>query len=169
MSTVVTPETRTVWLWQGDDLARIEELHEAFLSAVNQNLPRSLGELDPAEAAAKAHDDFVTEAKGRAVRAVMTAIGRKKLQALLDANPPRPGNVRDDALGFNEETLADDLVPVCLVEPALSGDALEAFLDSLSHKNYQRLYSAAAAVNLLDTADPKADLGSRLGQTSATS
>lgn len=162
------PETEVVYLWQGNDLARIEELEEAAMSAVNQSDPRTIGEADPVAEAAKVHDDFVTEAKARAVKATVQNLPRKQMSSLMEKHPPRQGNARDEALGFNEQTLADDLVPACLasVEPAPANT--ETFLDSLSLKNFRRLYSAAARVNLIDGPDPKADLSSRLVQASET-
>lgn len=158
--TVLMPRTTTVLLFQGDDLARIEELRQAAENAAGK--PRDLGDLDPAVE----HDEFVKEAEQRAVRVVLKALGRKQWRSLVAAHPPRPDVEADQSLGVNDETFGEALVLASLDEPALSGDEAEEFLDSLRSADFDRLYATAFALNRFQGDAPKADLTSRLTRTS---
>lgn len=174
--TKIAPRTATTILWQGDDLARIQELEEAVYSAVSRAGPRLMHEGDPKLAAAREHDEFVTAAKVRAVVVTLQALGRKKWGALVAAHPPRDDDEQDMAFRFNTETMADPLVSASLrsatapdpaYTPDLSTDeGREEFLDSLSDGDFGRLYKDAIVLNRGASPDPKADLYSRLARTS---
>lgn len=159
----LAPRMETVVLFQGHDLTEIRRLREAVDSAIAQSTTTALGE-DPVGEAAKAHDDFVTQATERAVHVEMTKVGRKVMRDMVAKHPPRDDHERDKVYGFNEETLGDDLVPACIVGPEFAKS--EAFLDDLSQGEFQRLYAAAFRLNVDASDDPKADLSSRLALTS---
>ena len=164
MSTVLNALTATVTLYQGDDLAAIEELRVAAERAKSSG-PAMLGEKSPAQE----HDDFVEEAEGRAVKVVLKALPRKVWRSLVALHPPRDDNAGDAAMGVNDETFGEALVAASLASPTFASDSdRDAFADSLRDADFERVYATAFALNRGKSAAPKADLSSRLSQTSET-
>lgn len=182
----LTPQTKTVVLFQGDDLARIDELSEAVSSAMSQTgLPATLDETDPVQDAAKEHDDFVTEATERALKIVVQVLNRRQWRSLKDAHPPRMETTKvpteegepeieeitplpvDGVMGFNAETMPDALVPPSIAAGQFDTPAdRDKFLDSLSDRNFSKIYSAAVWLNAGVQSDPKAELSSLVRQMS---
>ena len=126
----------------------------------------------PSAAAARAerdqrraeHDALVAQAEAEGCLTVtMEALPRRKWLALMEKHPPRtdeaiPKEKRDaDAeWGFNDDTLATDLVPASIIElsdPNLSVDDL---LDEVSAAQWDLLYGAAVALNRSVGTAPKA-------------
>lgn len=129
----------TIPLFQGADLAKVDELRAELMAAAQTTVAgptRLLSDTEPSgneelKAAAMAHDDFVREAEGRAVMIEIVALQRKQWRALEDAHPARTvtRTVKDedgaeqsveepheqDGLGFNFKTIADDLVTASVV------------------------------------------------------
>lgn len=153
------PRTVTVSIYQGDDMARIGELRQAAdiaIQAEQSGLPRTLGEVG-ATASVEEHNAFVAEAETRATKVRIQALGRKQWRSLVAAHPPRDGNDEDKAVGVNEETFADALVPASIVEPTFPTPAdMEAFLDALSDAQFNELYLNAFALNRAVGQAPKA-------------
>lgn len=182
--------TATVPLYQSADQARIDELRADLMAEASQTVTttRLLSDTEPQgadelRAKAQAHDDFVREAEGRAVRIVVQALPRKRWRALEDKHPARmietkvraeDGTERtteephaDDRLGFNLDTMADDLVPesLPLVTPDgevqfASEDERAAFLDALSAPHFDAIYAAAIRLNTEGGSVPKAEASS---------
>jgi hypothetical protein len=76
------------------------------------------------------------------------ALGRRSLRKLLDEHPPREGKLRDQSLGFNEDTATAELVRRCLKDPDLSEKALDELLDEdLSDGQYEELSAAVWSIN----------------------
>ena len=163
-TTVLNALTTTVVLYQGDDLAKIEELRIAAERGKSSG-PALGGE----PSAAKVHDDFVTKAEKRAVKVVLKALPRKSWRALVAAHPPRDGDDGDKSMGVNDETFGEALIAVSIASPVFPSDSeRDAFVDSLRDADFERLYASAFALNRGKTAAPKADLSSRLSQSSET-
>ena len=173
--TAIKPRTMVVPLFQGDDLARIEDLEGRALAARAVEGARRMNAGSDALDAAKAHDDFVTEATERAVQVTMQALPRKKWAALVAEHPAEKDNTEHLLHGFNVESMSDPLVLAC-VQSAVSPDpefvpdwtteaARQEFLDSLSDGDFSKLFSAAVVLNKATGSDPKADLSSRLTRT----
>ena len=161
--TTLKPRTTVVVLFQGDDLARIDELLEAVNSAISAKGPRRLGD-SPAQDAAKAHDDFVTEASERAEKITLHALPRRKWREMQVKHAPREDNDEDALYGFNFDEMGDDLVPASIESPDYA--KTDEFLDSLSDGQFSRLYSAAVVLNKGGGELPKADVQQRLTQIS---
>lgn len=183
MSITYTPPTEVVHLYLADDLERIQELVANLSGAINQHaldpetpaMPATLDEVpdetpDERKIAAKAHDDFVTEAAERATKIRIQAMGRKKWRALKDEHPPRLVDDTDqprveDSIGFNTDSMADDLVPASIAPDQFeSDDERDDFLDSLTDQDFNRIYSAAVRLNERGVNVPKAEASSLLAQ-----
>ena len=180
----LTPYTETVYLYQGDDLKRINELAEAVSSAISTRGPRKAGAKDPMLAAARAHDEFVTEAKERAVQIEVGHVRRSEWRQMRADHPIRMETVKekdaegneveverpnavDESWGFNAESIADDLVPAAIVPGQFkSAKDRDDFLDDLSDADFTTIYFAARRLNTQPTAasSPKANLSSRIDQ-----
>lgn len=158
MSTTVSPRTAEVVIYQGDDLARIAELHAAVERATANTGPARIGDTEqsPARAAAEEYDAFVAEAAERAVVVRLRQLPRKEWRAVRDQHPERDGNEGDARVGFNVDTIGETLVPAAMVEPTFESHAdTEAFLDALSQADFERLTVTAHALNAQTVADPK--------------
>lgn len=157
----MTPRTRTILLLQGEDQDRLDEL-EAEVEALapkkgQESAPKTLDEGDPHSAAVAAAEEFAAEAEGRGVAVVVRAVGRKTWREFVAKNAPRPDHDGDKAVGVNEDTFPDVLVPASIASPKFNSDVeRDAFLDSLSDAQFDRLYYTAFALNRTTGADPKA-------------
>lgn len=178
--------TLTIPLYQGADLAKVDELRAALMASAQTTVagPRLLADTEPSgvadlKAAAQEHDDFVREAEGRAVMIEIEALQRKQWRLLEDAHPARTVSqkVRDedgtertveepheqDVLGFNMKTMADDLVPKSVSLVRQDGTvqfpneaARDTFLDNLSDPHFNALYAGAIKLNTEGAQVPKA-------------
>lgn len=164
----ISARTTTVTLFQGEDFDRELELRKALeAAAVNADNPRRLGDSQTVRQAAEAYDEFVAEAAERGVKVALRSVKRSVWRELVAKHPPRPDNESDASWGFNEEGMADDLVPLSV----LTGDEfrnqqdVDDFLDDLSDADYSALYSAAVRLNQAQGPDPKVSLSSRLALT----
>lgn len=165
---VLNPTQWTVNLWQGDDLFRIQEAEQAVAAAMPTNslgVPIRLGDTSALTEAVAYRDQLRDEAEPRAIKATVQRLPRKQFRDLIKAHPPREGDEADKEIGFNEEAVADELVPACLVAPEFKSPAFrEEFLDNLSDAQFGLLFDAAYAVNRGGVPDPKADMSSRVSQ-----
>jgi hypothetical protein len=76
------------------------------------------------------------------------ALGRRSLQKLIDEHPPRDGKLRDQGLGFNEDTATAELIRRCLKDPDLPPKDLDELLDEeLSDGQYEKLSTAVWSIN----------------------
>lgn len=170
----LTPRTRTVYLLQGEDEERLNDLREtaAKLRAKANKIrkdtrPDEWTEADSvATAAEEAADQFAEEAQPRAVKVIMRSIGRKKWKALLKDHPPREGDESDKVARYNIDTAPEHTVPACLASPALPDAEREAFLDDLSDAQFDYLARVAHDLNRRVGADPTQRLLSASSQTS---
>lgn len=165
------PRTKTVVLFQGDDLARHDELLDEMqrtAQGISGTSPR-LGD-DPkaaARLAAEAFNAFKDEAEERAVKIEVRAIGRKAWRELVAKHPVREGDDGDEERGFNVESMGDDLVPACIVEGQFPSVAdRDAFLDDLPDGLWNLLYRQCVQINQAIGPDPKARLPLPLDPTS---
>lgn len=155
------PRTKTVSLFQGDDLVRHEELL-AEMQRTAQGISGTSARLgdDPkvaARLAAEAFNAFKDEAEERAAKVEIRAVGRKTWRDLVAKHPARPDEDDDEARGFNVDTFADDLIPACIVEGQFASIAdRDAFLDDLPDGLWNLLYRECVDLNLSTGPDPKA-------------
>lgn len=166
MGITMNQRTFEVTLFQGDDLDRLSELSAAATAL----RPRALGSQatgteagvyaaskEAYDAAAQEHDDFLAEAKTRAVPVQMKPPPRKKYEALRQEHPPREDDDGDAVIGANAATFAEALLRLCIVGPVLDEAEMEAFLDSLNQAQFTVLADEALAINRVVFA-PKAPL-----------
>lgn len=174
--TLLKPRTRTVVLFQGDDRTRVNELHQAVEAAVTREGIRRVGDGSETLTAAEEYDAFVLEATERAVKVDLRQLRHKIWRNLVLANPPRDDDEDDKEYGFNVDAMGEALLPYVDVEdpeqrtiisPQFdTAEALQDFIDDLSHGDFQRLFSAAYLLNVDSGGDPKADMSSRLARIS---
>lgn len=166
MSTTLKPRTIDVLLMQGDDLAAQEKMLAELQRHIAGTAPtRANAETTLAEATRK-YDEFMDAAVERGITLTVTAIPRRRYRALVADHPPRPDNEADAEYGFNVDTFPDALVPECIANEFPSIADRDALLDSLSDGQWNRVSSAAVAVNQGDILDPKARLSSAPASTS---
>jgi hypothetical protein len=77
----------------------------------------------------------------------LRAVPRRKWTALYAEHPPREGDARDAATGFNRETFFEALTRACIVDPEISDAEWEALADHLSAAQWDALVDAAWQVN----------------------
>lgn len=162
--------TETVWLYQGDDREEIARLQQAVDDAQRPrtaNLRYGGGDesAEARTAAVEAYNAFVAAARERAVKVVLSALGRRQWRALTAEHPPRDGDAHKDADseagGVNSDTFPDALLNAhdpnpTMVEPTFESVAERTgWLDELSDADYGRLYSTAYLINRASGSDPK--------------
>ena len=173
----IKPRTETVLLYQGDDRDKIAELLADVEVALADPSPRRMNTPAPGTTELEAYNAFLAEAETRAVRCVLSSIGRAKWRDLLEEHTTTKTIKVEDAEGnkfdreiseTNDRTFADAVVPLALVEPAFGSDAeRQAFLDELNDADFSLLYSATARANVSSgVVDPKALNVSALTQPS---
>lgn len=156
------PRRKTVRIYGGDYHARLEELERRIYRAGEASDGRSvtLDETPEHVALIEEYNALVDEAAQHRVDVVVQQIPRSLSKELRKQNPPRVAGVdgaterearNDAALGVNEETFREALVPASVVEPELSADDF----DAMSEGAFTRLYNAALEVTYGYVSDPK--------------
>lgn len=121
--------TRPVYFWTDEEYERISRIAEAVeMASRSEERPAStMLDGDPVaalreqyEAERKAVED-AAKADGR--YALLRELGRNAWREVKAKNPPRDDNKGDSVLGFNTDTVEDDLVRAAVVEPAFSTDS----------------------------------------------
>lgn len=161
---LTAPLEETVYLYSGADQKRLEEFDQQIDAALVEerdaevDSTRRMSTKRPPrrskELAAEA-DTFREEAKSRAVVVKMRGINFKKRGEMLDEHPPRDGNNRDAALGYNGDTFPVALVHGCIVEPEVSFEQVQEFAQESSAARFDRLFEAANIVSRTDADLPK--------------
>ena len=157
-SPTLTARTTRIPLYQGDDLALIESLREDVERAkLSAGGPARIGDTGSDLAAAKlALQAACEDAEPRAVVVIVQALGRRQWRSLVADHPARDDTKEDEALGVNADTFPDALVPPSIAEPEFPSHAdRDAFLDSLSDADFNRLFRAAFVLNRVQADDPK--------------
>lgn len=158
--TTLNVRTTTVPLLQGDDYDRLSQLLFEAQNAVKRTVSR-LGDADDLADAQEAYNAAAAEAEERARKIELKALPRKEWRALRIAHPPRDGDDGDAEVGFNRDTMGDDLVPVSVVDGQFPSIAdRDEFLDALADGDFEKLYAAAVDLNTGFGVDPKARLSS---------
>jgi hypothetical protein len=135
-----------VELFQGDDLDRLAELSSAAQKLKPSALSTGMEDGEYA-AAAEAHDEYLAEARTRAVTIGMQPMLRKPYHDLQVLHPPREDNPSDAVLGVNSETFVEPLLLASIVDPPMSDAEKQEFLDSLNHAQFTHLADEALAIN----------------------
>lgn len=163
MTTTFQPRSASVDIYQGDYLDRLRHLqqrHEAAVKA-EEGTTRLLSETPESHEIFEEYDALKAEAEETALTLVVFALGRKAWRELVAEHPAREGNDTDEAMGVNEETFKDALVPLSLLYPEGHDDfgheqISEAALDLISDIDFDRLYYSAFALNRAPATAPKA-------------
>lgn len=189
--------TAEVWLYKGEDYAKLAELRKAADTAQRAyDQAKEAGTLRGGDTGPKdekaAYDAFVAEAADRATLVRLSALGRRQWRALLDEHPPRRElRVIDDAkqevvhdddadFGINTSTFPDKLLGYrdptrddlrTILEPEFpTVAALNDWLDELSGGEFDRLWVTAFYLNREPGVDPKLTTFSAVSpESSATS
>lgn len=159
MSTTFKPRTFAVTIYQGDDEARLLDLGRRVEQAQARDKasgPRLAGEPLEAPPLVDEYNDAVAKAEKRAAVVTLQALPRPKWRALVAEHKPREGNDEDAAVGVNEETFAEALVPVSVVSIKPSQGDQDAFLGVLSDAQFDELYKASFYLNRAVAPAPKA-------------
>lgn len=191
------PRKTTIYLYDGDDFERLSELRRKVEIAERRaeqaaRAPRRFGDSpadDGVQQAKDAYDAAVDEAAERAESWVLQAIGHEEFRELLKAHPARKvtegegdearevTHPEDAGFDVNTESFGkallrfaddDDTDHRTILEPALTGKALEKRLRRLAAGEFDTLWIAAYQLNLGGVADPKLDRFSTTPTSSAT-
>lgn len=173
---LLKPRTAIVTIYQGDDMARLAELHRAAEVArrraeVAAKGPRRAGDaVVSADAEEAAYNAAVDEAADRAVGVEVTAIGSRRFRDLLAEHPPRMETVDgkseivedDREYAVNTETLPMALLSFrddtkrTVTDPSLSAADLREFLEEeCSAGDFEKLWETAYWLNRGEGMDPR--------------
>lgn len=180
------PRTAKIPLFSGDYQQRVEMLdaeldaaRKAAEKAKSLAVARLLSDGEPGEAEdarvaeLEAEREALTaeaEENGEVTIATVSALGkkdgepgRKRWSRLVAEHPPRDGDdvpesikAGDKALGVNEESFADALVPLSVVEISDPNIEIPDLLDDLSSAQFDLLFTVAFSLNRTAGSNPKA-------------
>lgn len=157
MSDLIPQRTGTVPLYRDEDQHEIDRLRDLASKAIEaSSTPLRLGDDDTVASRFAAYRTFTNEAAERGVKVEVKSIGRK-WRTLAAEHPPREKNERDARWGWNYDTLADAVVPLCIVSiggQVIEGDALQEAVDSMSAGDFSRVYDEAIRLNTGRGPDP---------------
>lgn len=166
---VFAPRTAEVHIFQGDDESRIRQLEQAARAAREdaEGSAATLMESPEWLDLASQHDAAVSAALERATKVTLSALPRKRWRSMVAEYPPREGHRGDQAVGVNEDALADDLVLASVMQMEPEPDEGRAsFFDAISDAQFESLYLTAFSLNRGMAAAPKAGLLTELSQSS---
>lgn len=179
MAINIAPQSRTVPLYQGDDLDTLNTL-AAKVKRAEKNKPKPakddedasdllMSEADPLTEAQAEHDAFAEQAEARAVHVTLRSVARKTWRRLVTEHPPRKDSEEDKQIGVNDDTFGEALLPLCISgirvgdeKQDYTDDELTEFIDSLSPAQFGLLYGTAFMLNSQANVgpDPKERLSS---------
>lgn len=153
--------TRTVYFWTDDELSRVDRLQRAAVLAASAEQPTTGTKLegDPVAALRAEYEaerraiEAAAKADGR--YAVLRELGRNAWREVKRKHPPREDSKTDAVLGFNADTVDDDLVRASLVEPALSDDEFEDWVEEQGNSVWALLSATAWELTTGERTDPK--------------
>lgn len=153
MSTI-QPRTATVDIYQGDYLDRLRHLEQRHAAALKAegNTTRLASDIPESHAIFEEHAALKDEAEETKIIVTVGALGRKSWRSLVAQHPPRKDNDSDDAMGVNEDSFKEALVPLSVVSPEFTDEDF----DSLADVDFDRIYYTAFALNRSPAASPKA-------------
>lgn len=157
MSNLIPQRTDEVVLYRDEDQHEIDRLRDSVTKAIeSSSTPLRLGDDETVSTRLTALKEFATVAADRGVKVEVKSIGRQ-WRRLVAEHPARKDNKEDAEWGWNVATLADAVVPLCIVSIAgqtLEGDALQDEIDAMSDGDFSRVYSAAVRINTGRGPDP---------------
>jgi hypothetical protein len=181
-----TPRTAKIPLFSGDYQQRVEMIDadlETARKAAEKAKSLAVARLLSDGASGEAEDARVTEleaerealtaeaeANGEVITVTVQALGkkdgvpgRKRWSQLVSQHPPRDGDdvpatvkEADGKLGANEESLAEALVPMSVVEVSDPNQSVEDLLDNVSSAQFDLLFIVALSLNRTAGSNPKA-------------
>jgi hypothetical protein len=170
--TALNRRTTTVVLYQGDDMAKLQELDQACdvalrLATAGTDGPKRIGDgtdLSDAQAKAEARDKFAESVIEHATIVELGGLPRHTWRDLKKKHPPKADDQTDAAYGFDKDGLGDELVPLSVVsvDPVVQPGDLAAFLDGLTEAQFDNLFHSAYDLNVNQGTDPKASVVSVL-------
>lgn len=104
--------------------------------------------------------------KAATLTVTLRAMERAPWKELLSAHPPRKDVPTDWGMGYNPETMFDDLIGKTLVDPVLDEERLGKLLDGLTAGQYDKLSDAAWKLNKSDVSVPFSPTASRIAASS---
>jgi hypothetical protein len=157
MSGLIPQRTDEVVLYQDEDQHEIDRLRASVQKAAESSaIPHRLGDDETVSTRLAELKEFTNGAAERGVKVQVKSIGRK-WRNLVAEHPPREKNDDDAEWGWNVATLADAVVPLCVVSIAgqeLEREALQEEIDAMSDGDFSRVYSAAVRINTGRGPDP---------------
>ena len=149
-----------VTLYPGNYQAELNELMERALEAERNKKaagPRRAGQksVTTADDLAEEYDAKLAEAEAAGVEVVLREISNMEWERLLEAHPPRDGDARDLAVGYDRPAFQR-----ALVEAAIGDAAID--VDVMSRAHFIKLANAAAELHGADDSLPKESLASLL-------
>lgn len=150
---------------RGDLQAEWERLDKQLRDLHKQ--PRESLADDGGAAIVEQMNAIAAEMRGAMVTLRFRALPRREWFKLLTEHPPRDDNKFDKALGLNQDSFFDDVVPKSLIDPQMAKDELAEFLDLLSGAQYQAITNAVWEINASEVSVPFSPIASRMTADSA--
>lgn len=164
---ITPPREKTVTLLPGDYQDRLHALGQEIdhLEAEAKSDKRKRAKVD--ELARQLDALREVENIEGAVVVTLRAIPEVRKRQIQDDCPPRKGNKRDDAYGFNEDDYFRTLVRECMVTPEVTEEQFDEWYTSVAPADWRKVRDAAVDLCERELSIPKSSAVSLLRQQRA--
>lgn len=102
------------------------------------------------------------EIEATQVKFTLRAMSKHKWRELTDKYPPRKGNQYDLMLGYDPQSVWDDAVRECLIDPDFDDKSWSEFMQVCNPSEWDELVGVTRSVNRSVVDVPKSELASRI-------
>jgi len=142
---------------RGDIQLQIEGLERELIKIRDADGElKSLGGNPEAKALAEQINALIAEAQDSTIDVLLRALPRKEWADLVAKHPSKV-----DGFEFDKDTIYNEAVPACWVEPELDRETLDKLLDELTQGQWDQLVDSTAWLNRGDQRVPFSALASR--------
>lgn len=154
------PERTVPHCVRGDLVAEVERLERELAQAQTKDA-RLTGNTQAREIAERI-EAVRAEMQDSVVEFTLRAMPKRAFQKFLVDHAPREDNAQDRLLGYNSETLTDDLVLASLASPELTDEQWEKLCDCMTAAQWNEFVEAANALNMQGVSVPFSLSASRI-------
>lgn len=154
------PRERTVELFDGATEKRLLDLDLAIDEAfeAEQNAPKRMGvpvEKSRADELAAEADALKAAAHESPITVRLRELPHRVMRQMQDDAPPRKGNVRDEASGYNVNDFERAWIRASMVTPEVTDAQFEEFADNCGTSAWSKLMTAVRELQLTEVEIPK--------------
>lgn len=160
------PERTVSHCVRGDLVAEFERLERELTAEKSKDNNDRLTAGAKAREIAQRMEKLRADMQESVIEFTLRALPRRDFQKFLVEHAPREGNSQDRMLGYNSETLTEDLVRASIVSPELTDEQWGTVSDRMTAAQWQEFVTVANALNMEGVSVPFSLSASRTLRTS---